>query len=134
MRLPVCLSSAVLLFVSCQTATAYASDRFKVQVVETSGMITTTAHGISTATYAKVILPSGDHADLYCGDLDKHCAKIDPIAPEKMRPDATTCFTQGDQTLCTTRDVGDFWASRKGNMLTIEAPNGKLTFKITGSW
>jgi len=128
--------SAILCFCSlwCCTAKAIAADKFLVQVVETSGSITISKLGGSVTASAKVILPDGDHADLFCSARDGNCAKIDPSAPEKMRPDATACSTFGDETICTTRDVGNFSATRKGNYLTIEAPNGKLRFKIVGSW
>src|SRR5258707_14112485 len=59
---------------------------------------------------------------------DGHCAKIESSRPEKMKPDATNCSVIGDQTLCVTYDLGEYPATRKGNFLTIEAPNGKLKF------
>jgi hypothetical protein len=111
---------------------AYAAERFKVQVVETSDLTTTTDGRISLDIFAKVILPNGDHASLMCGD--KRCAKIKPLAPEKMSPDSTKCSRLGNQFSCTTYNLGEYWATRKGNWLTIEAPNGKLSFEITGSW
>jgi hypothetical protein len=111
---------------------AYAADRFKVQVIESSSMTTITDRRMFVDVFAKVILPNGDHASLMCGD--KTCATIEPIAPEKMSPDATKSFTLGSQHTITTYNLGEYWATRKGNWLTIEAPNGKLTFKIVGSW
>lgn len=111
---------------------AYAAERFKVQVVETSDLTTTTDGRISLDIFAKVILPNGDHASLMCGD--KRCAKIKPLVPEKMSPDSTKCSRLGNQFSCTTYNLGEYWATRKGNWLTIEAPNGKLSFEITGSW
>lgn len=113
-------------------AASCAAQRFEVQVVETSSM-STTGNGVLYANvFAKVILPNGDHASLMCGN--KRCALIKPIVPEKMSPNATECYHLGNQFTCTTRDLGEYWATRKGNRLTIEAPNGKLTFEITGSW
>lgn len=112
---------------------AFAAEKFKVQVIETSDLTTTSADGrLFLDVFAKVILPNGDHADLKCGD--KRCAKIKPLAPEKLSPDSTKCFRLGNQFSCTTYNLGEYWATRKGNWLTIEAPNGKLTFEITGSW
>ncbi len=72
----------------------------------------------------------------FCGvTLDVgHPPKIESNAPEKMSPDATTCSTLGDQTTCVTHNLGEYLATRKGNFLTVEAPNGKLKFKIVGSW
>jgi hypothetical protein len=111
----------------------HAADKFKIQVTETSSMTTTTNGRLSSlAIFAKVILPNGDHASLMCGK--KNCALIKPQVPEKMSPDATDCFHLGDQFTCTTHDLGEYWATRKDNFLTIEAPNGKLTFEIVGSW
>ncbi len=113
---------------------AQAADKFKVQVVEASGLLSSNRYGTSVTATAKIILPNGDHADLFCKGEDGHCAKIDPIAPEKMKPNATTSGTVGDQYVTTTRDLGEYTASRNGNYITIEAPNGKLRFKIVGSW
>jgi hypothetical protein len=67
-------------------------------------------------------------------DTVGHCAKIESAKPEKMNPNATNCSVIGDQTLCVTHDLGEYSATRKGNFLTIEAPNGRLKFKIVGSW
>ena|ERR1039458_1760701 len=111
---------------------AYAADRFKVQVIETSSLTTTTDGRLFLDIFAKVILPNGDHASLMCGD--KRCALIKPLIPEKMSPDSTKCSRLGNQFSCTTYNLGEYWATRKGNWLTIEAPNGKLSFEITGSW
>ncbi len=69
---------------------ACAAKRFKVQVVETSDLTTTTDGRLFVDIFAKVILPDGDHASLKCGD--KRCALIKPLVPEKMSPDATKCF------------------------------------------
>jgi hypothetical protein len=105
------------------------------EVVETSAMVTTGA-SVFVTVFAKVILPNGSHASLICGDRssDKNCAKIEPTAPEKMPPGATTCSTLGRQTTCVTTNLGRYVAERKGNELTIRAPNGKLKFRIVGSW
>jgi hypothetical protein len=124
--------TALLFALVLANAEAYAAERFHVQVVENSSMTTTTDGRLFVDIFAKVILPNGDHANLMCGN--KRCALIKPIAPEKMSPDATKCFRLGNQFSCTTYNLGEYWATRKGNWLTIEAPNGKLTFEITGSW
>lgn len=118
-------------------ACAYAADKFKVQVVESSSTLNISPNGDGTAhvfgeVFAKVILPNGDHASLMCAE--KRCALIEPVAPEKMNPKSEDCYTVGNQHTCTKHDLGEYWATRKGNWLTIDAPNGKLTFKITGSW
>ena len=114
---------------------AEAGEKMHVEVVETSAMIT---FGQATfiTVFAKVILPDGSHAELICGDRasDNHCAKIDPISPERMPVDSTTCSTLGKQTTCVTTNLGSYEAQRKGNELTIRAPNGKLKFRIIGSW
>jgi hypothetical protein len=114
---------------------AEAGDKMRVEVVETSAMVTLGSAPFITV-FAKVILPDGSHASLICGDrsTDKNCAKIEPTAPEKMSPDATTCSSLGQQTTCVTSNLGRYDAERKGNELTIRAPNGKLKFRITGSW
>jgi len=114
---------------------AEASEKMRVEVVETSAMITLGQAPFITV-FAKVILPDGSHAELICGDRanDNHCAKIDPVSPEKMPVDSTTCSTLGKQTTCTTTNLGGYEAERKGSELTIRAPNGKLKFRIIGSW
>jgi hypothetical protein len=122
-------------FVLASVMVAHGEDKFQVKVVESGAMITANRIGSSAASsFAKVVLPSGDHANLYCSDSDGHCAKIESSAPEKMSPDATKCSTHGLETTCVTYDLGEFPATRKGNILTVEAPNGKLKFKIIGSW
>ena len=123
-----------LVFMVLLAAMADGEEKFRVQIVEASGSITVTDRGASISAFAKVILPNGDHADLLCNASDGHCSKIEPVSPEKMAPNATDCSTIGHQTLCTTQNLGEYIASRKGNILTIEAPNGKLKFKIVGSW
>jgi hypothetical protein len=114
---------------------AAAGEKMHVEVVETSAMITLGPAPFITV-FANVILPDGSHAQLICGDRpsDKHCAKIGPISPEKMPVDSTTCSTLGKQTTCVTTNLGRYEAERKGNELTIRAPNGKLKFRIVGSW
>lgn len=114
---------------------AKAGEKMHVEVVETSAMITLGAAPFITV-FANVILPDGSHAQLICGDRasDSHCAKIEPISPEKMPVDSTKCSTLGKQTTCVTTNLGSYEAERKGNELTVRAPNGKLKFRIIGSW
>lgn len=114
---------------------AAAGEKMDVEVAETSAMITLGPAPFITV-FANVILPDGSHAQLICGDRpsDNHCAKIGPISPEKMPVDSTTCSTLGKQTTCVTTNLGRYEAERKGNELTIRAPNGKLKFRIVGSW
>jgi hypothetical protein len=112
---------------------AEAGDKMRIEVVETSSV--STAIGIPTAFFAKVILPDGSHATLLCLPSDGHCASIGPISPEKISPDGTNCdkFVPSQWT-CVTKNLGRYEAERNGNKLTIRAPNGKLKFKIVGSW
>jgi hypothetical protein len=110
---------------------AEAGDKVRVEVVETSTMISRT---LLITNFAKIILPDGSHAALMCFASDGHCAKIEPISPEKMQPESTTCNTLGNQMTCVTTNLGSYDAERKGNNLTIRAPNGKLKFRIVGSW
>jgi hypothetical protein len=126
---------ALALLVVLSLPRADAGDKMRVEVAETSAMVTL-GQSVFITVFAKVILPDGSHASLICGDRssDKNCAKIEPTAPEKMSPDATTCSTLGSQTTCVTRNLGTYDAERKGNELTIRAPNGKLKFRIVGSW
>lgn len=114
---------------------AEAGEKMHVEVVQTSAMITLGAAPFITV-FANVILPDGSHAQLICGDRasDNHCAKIEPISPEKMPADSTKCSTLGKQTTCVTTNLGSYEAERKGNELTVRAPNGKLKFRIIGSW
>lgn len=127
------VSLALLAVLSLSRADA--GDKMRVEVVETSAMVTL-GPSVFITVFAKVTLPDGSHASLICGDRssDKNCAKIEPTAPEKMSPDATTCSTLGRQTTCVTQNLGTYDAERKGNELTIRAPNGKLKFRIVGSW
>jgi hypothetical protein len=128
------INQSYLLAVSLLLASSqlHAANKFKVQVTEASSMTTTGNGRLFLDIFAKVILPNGDHASLMCGK--KNCALIKPQFPEKMSPDATDCSRLGDQMTCTTHNLGEYWATRKDNWLTIEAPNGKLTFEIVGSW
>lgn len=114
----------------------WAADKMQVNIVEASWSIQTTQYGISVIISAKVILPDGSHADLICGGTDDHCAAIEPIAPEKMPPGSRSCpiIPIPGATSCTTKNLGMYAAARKGNELTIYAPNGKLRFRIVGTW
>jgi hypothetical protein len=98
---------------------ALGEEKFRIQIVKASGSITVTDRGASISAFAKIILPNGDHADLLCNASDGHCSKIEPVAPEKMAPNATGCSTIGHQTLCTTHNLGEYFASRKGNTFTF---------------
>jgi hypothetical protein len=110
---------------------AEAGDKMRIEVVEASTMI---SKSLLITNFAKIILPDGSHATLLCYASNGHCAKIEPISPEKMSPESTTCNTLGSQMTCVTTNLGSYAAERKGNELTIRAPNGKLKFKIVGSW
>jgi hypothetical protein len=111
---------------------AEAAEKMQVEVVEASSMISKT---LLITNFAKVILPDGSHAMLMCFAGDGHCAKIEPVSPEKMSPDSTNCDKLvPSQMTCVTTNLGRYEAERKGNQLTIRAPNGKLKFKIVGSW
>jgi hypothetical protein len=114
---------------------AGAGEKMHIEVVETSAMITLGSATFITV-FANVILPDGSHAKLICGDRasDNHCAKIEEVSPEKMPVDSTKCSTLGRQTTCVTTNLGRYEAERRGNELTIRAPNGKLKFRIIGSW
>jgi hypothetical protein len=127
------LSFLVVLSLFAQYAEA--GEKMRLEVAETSAMVTS-GRGVFITVFAKVVLPDGAHASLICGDRssDKNCAKIEPTSPEKMSPDATKCSTLGQQTTCVTLNLGTYDAERKGNELTIRAPNGKLRFRIVGSW
>jgi hypothetical protein len=113
----------------------WAGDKMQIKVVETSWTIETNKYGTLIIITAKVILPDGSHADLLCRDND-NCAVIEPVEPEKMPPDSKSCpkMAVPGTTMCITKNLGTYLATRKGNYLTIYAPNGKLTFHIVGSW
>lgn len=125
-RLGVSVIACALLFGSAEAA-----DRMRIEVVESSSTI---SGSLLITNFAKVILPDGSHASLLCFPSDGHCAKIEPISPEKMPPESTTCNALPSQMNCVTANLGSYEAERKGNQLTIHAPNGKLKFKIVGSW
>jgi len=111
---------------------AEAGEKMHVEVVETSSKIT--LQPFTLYAFANVVLPDGSHAQLMCYAGDGHCAKIEPISPEKMPVDSTKCDKVGRDEICTTANLGRYEAERKGNELTIRAPNGKLKFRIIGSW
>lgn len=78
-----------------------------------------------------ILLPDGSHATAECWlEMHSSCG-IDPFRPEKRiqkschsaREHIATCY------------VGEtYYATRKGNDITIYAANGGRTYHITGSW
>ncbi|MGB2676493.1 MAG: hypothetical protein WAN12_05365 [Candidatus Acidiferrum sp.] len=113
-----------------------AEDRIKIEVVSVTESIfySEKAPVVVTMYEAKVILPDGSHASLICSSSDRGCGNIEPFAPEKMDPDSTTSQRSSGKVEITTRNLGYYWAKRKGNELFIYGPRKKVKFQIVGSW
>jgi hypothetical protein len=82
--------------------------------------------------YANAIFPDGSHVLLMCfAGIDKDCAGIAPVAPEKS---AYNCETTGNVVTCTDTNLGVYQAKRDKGDLVIYGPKGKLRYRIAGSW
>jgi len=82
--------------------------------------------------FANAILPDGSHALLIClVGVDKDCAGIAPMAPEKS---TLKCETAENVVTCTDKNLGVYEAKRDKNDLVIYGPKGKLKYHIAGSW
>ncbi len=92
------------------------------------------------------ILPGGSHAQLMCfpSRWNKRCKGISAIAPNT--PDSAKCFMEAiaafalnhdnpkETKTCTAKNLGVYSAKRDKDEVVISAPNGKLEYRITGSW
>jgi len=93
---------------------------------------------------AKAVLPDGSHATLTCfpSRWNKKCKAIESVA---STGDATKCFMEAvagfaanrdtkETKTCTTKNLGVYRAKREKDEVMIYAPDGKLEYRITGSW
>lgn len=108
------------------------AQKMKIEVVEMVSYVRVDPNLLTIHISAKIILPEGVHATISCTASSRNysCWKIESFAPEKMPPDSEKC----DGDICTTRNLGYFTATRKGNELTVFAPREKLKFTVDGSW
>jgi hypothetical protein len=96
---------------------------------------------------ARAILPDGSHVEMTCFPIlgDKACKGITPqLTTNDTTPgcvlDAIAAFARSSQTAsgnaatCTTKGLGFYQAKRDKNDVVIYARNGKLRYRITGSW
>jgi hypothetical protein len=94
----------------------------------------------------KAILPGGSHAQLTCfpSRWNKKCKGIESSVSNGS--DASKCFMDAIATFasshensketktCTTKNLGIFSAKRDRDEVVISAHNGKLEYRVTGSW
>ena len=77
-----------------------------------------------------VVLPDGSHAVAGCRTLEGSCG-IDSFRPEKRI--AKGCHSK-EEPIATCYAGETYYATRKGNYITIYAANGARVYHITGSW
>jgi hypothetical protein len=125
--------SALMLLV---TGSSFAADKIEIVIAETTNTTQNAKARPSFLFEAKVILPDGSHAKLTCTSVEKDCAGIEPMSPERSNPDDNGCVTSSDANLITCKhaDLGTYWAKLTGNDLQIQTPQGKLKYHIVGSW
>jgi len=94
----------------------------------------------------KAILPDGSHAQLMCfpSRWNKKCKGVESSVSNGS--DASRCFMDAIATFasnhedtkktktCTTKNLGVFSAKRDKDEVLISAHNGKLEYRVTGSW
>lgn len=96
---------------------------------------------------ARAGLPDGSHVEMTCFPIpgDKACKGIAPQSTANDQTpscvlDAIAAFAKnaqaasGDAARCTTKGLGLYQAKRDKNDVVIYARNGKLRYRITGSW
>ena len=76
---------------------------------------------------AKIILPDGTHARIFCVDGADGCGSIESAAPERTKQ----TWVGASQT---TTGLGMFEAKRNKNEIMIYTPNGKRKYQVMGSW
>jgi hypothetical protein len=96
---------------------------------------------------AKAVLPDGSHVELTCSPSpwNKKCRDIAPIVPNAQ--DSAKCFLDAIATLaanphaavgstasCTTKNLGFYRGVRNKDEIVIHGPDGKLQYRISGSW
>lgn len=95
----------------------------------------------------KAILPDGSHAQLSCFP-NRGNKKCKPVRPTDFnsRYDSAACYMQAvaafasthdnprETKTCTTKNVGVFSAKRDKDQFLISSHDGKLEYRVTGSW
>jgi len=76
---------------------------------------------------AKIILPDGTHASLFCAEGAKECGTIQSATPERTKE-----TWNGPSKTVT--GLGMFEAKRRNNEIVLFTPNGKRRYQIMGSW
>ena len=76
---------------------------------------------------AKIILPDGTHAALFCDERSPGCGAIESATPER-----TTKKWDGPSLTLT--GLGMFEAKRNKNEIVIYTPSGKRKYQISGTW
>lgn len=94
---------------------------------------------------ANAILPDGSHAKLTCfpDRWNKKCKMIESTASRgegvKCYMEALAAFGADHQNsnetkTCTTKNIGRYSAKRDKDEVVISTQNGKLEYRITGTW
>jgi len=94
---------------------------------------------------AKAILPDGSHATLTCfpSRWEKKCKWVESASSTgdgaKCYMEAIAGFSSNHENTnetktCTTKNLGVYSAKRDKDEVVISAPDGKLKYRITGSW
>ncbi len=81
----------------------------------------------SVSFSAKIILPDGTHAELFCVEFSPGCGKIQSATPERTKRTLNGASE-------TTTNLGIFEAKRERNEMVIYTANGKRKYQIMGSW
>lgn len=76
---------------------------------------------------AKIILPDGTHARIFCTEGSDGCGSIESATPERTKETWVGASK-------TTTGLGMFEAKRNKNEIVIYAPNGKRKYQVIGSW
>jgi hypothetical protein len=107
-------------------ANGYAKPKITIQLVAESYI---GSSGLGQRVF--IVLPDGSHATAECWlGLHSSCG-VDSFRPEKR----VTKSCHSAQEPIATCYVGEvYYATRKGNDLTIYAANGKRVYHVTGSW
>ena len=76
---------------------------------------------------AKVILPDGTHARIFCIEGGDGCGSIESATPERTKETWVGASK-------TTTELGMFEAKRNKNEIVIYTPEGKRKYQVMGSW
>ena len=76
---------------------------------------------------AKIILPDGTHARIFCTERSDGCGSIESATPERTKETWVGASK-------TTTGLRMFEAKRNKNEIVIYTPNGKRKYQIIGLW